>query len=152
MVTRVRCLASTSWRSTPSRKSRPHSGQGAARALEEAVALGLALRKPGDPAAALRRYEQGRGARTRRIIAYGRRVARVTTTRNAIIGALRDAAIQSVPTAVLGGALKLTRQADPHQALRQRRPPSRRRGRGPTLRPPQADSDQGEERHPHGAS
>src|SRR5262249_23467601 len=69
----------------------PHTAQGAALALEDAVALGLALGPGGDPIAALRRYEEVRAARTRRVIGAGPRIAALTTTRKRSRIALRDA-------------------------------------------------------------
>ena len=79
----------------------PHSGQGAAQALEDAVALGLVLAAPSDVEAALRRYEQVRFRRTRDIQRLGRRIARVTTTRSAVVAALRTTIVRLVPMAVL---------------------------------------------------
>ena len=52
----------------------PHAGQGAAQALEDAVALGLALTSTDDVVGALRRYERVRSARTRKIVALARRI------------------------------------------------------------------------------
>jgi 2-polyprenyl-6-methoxyphenol hydroxylase-like FAD-dependent oxidoreductase len=43
-------------------------GQGAAMAIEDAVVLGRALATPGDPVAALRRYERARQPRTARLM------------------------------------------------------------------------------------
>ena len=51
----------------------PHTAQGAALALEDAVALGLALAGHSDPAAALRKYERVRSRRTRRVVQLGPR-------------------------------------------------------------------------------
>jgi 2-polyprenyl-6-methoxyphenol hydroxylase-like FAD-dependent oxidoreductase len=94
----------------------PHTAQGAAQALEDAVALGLALRG-GDIEAGLRRYEQVRAARTRRIIQSGPRIAAMTTTRSRARIALRDSLVRLTPARVL--ATTMTRlAADPHRALR----------------------------------
>ena len=46
----------------------PHTGQGAAQALEDAVALGLAMAGSGSVGQALRRYEAVRSRRTRAFI------------------------------------------------------------------------------------
>jgi len=98
----------------------PHSGQGAALALEDAVALGLvAASSDPDIEAALRHYEQVRFRRTRAIQRLGLRIARVTTTRNVMVAALRTAMVRLVPMAVLNLAAKLN-QRDPHRALRPR--------------------------------
>lgn len=75
----------------------PHTGQGAAQALEDAVVLGRALHDAGDPVAALRRYEAVRGPQTRRIVRMGPRIARMTTTRSAALTALRDTALRLIP-------------------------------------------------------
>jgi 2-polyprenyl-6-methoxyphenol hydroxylase-like FAD-dependent oxidoreductase len=96
----------------------PHSGQGAAQAIEDAVALGLALGAAGDPGAALRRYERVRAARTRRFVAMGRRVARITTTHNAVVCAVRDAAVRVAPARALAAAMLPRNRRDPHRALR----------------------------------
>jgi 2-polyprenyl-6-methoxyphenol hydroxylase-like FAD-dependent oxidoreductase len=75
----------------------PHTGQGAAQALEDAVALGLALSGDIDVERALRRYEQARMRRTRTLVRLGPRIARVTTTRNRLIQIARTAAIRLIP-------------------------------------------------------
>ncbi len=93
----------------------PHTAQGAAQSLEDAVALGLALAKDASIESALRRYERVRGERTRRIIALGPRIARVTTTRNRWVQAARTIALRSIPAAVIAAGNRAT---DPHKALR----------------------------------
>jgi 2-polyprenyl-6-methoxyphenol hydroxylase-like FAD-dependent oxidoreductase len=97
----------------------PHTGQGAAQALEDAVALALALSPPGDVEAALRRYERVRSRRTRRFVALGGRIARVTTTRSRPITWLRTAAVRWIPEALLRGASQGGAR-DPHRMLRRR--------------------------------
>jgi 2-polyprenyl-6-methoxyphenol hydroxylase-like FAD-dependent oxidoreductase len=96
----------------------PHAGQGAAQALEDAVALGLVLRDAENVSAALRKYERVRARRTASIVKFGRRVARTTTTRSRTIGTLRDAAIRVVPIRSLLRAFFLEAGEDPHAALR----------------------------------
>ena len=95
----------------------PHTGQGAAQAIEDGVALGLALRGDGDVTAGLRRYEAVRIPRTTRIVRTGPRLARVTTTHNPLVTALRDAAIRLMPRRLLMRAF-VQSDADPHRALR----------------------------------
>jgi 2-polyprenyl-6-methoxyphenol hydroxylase-like FAD-dependent oxidoreductase len=95
----------------------PHTAQGAALALEDAVALGLALRHAGDPVAALRRYEEVRAARTRRVIGAGPRIAALTTTRKLSRIVLREAGIRLLPGAVVSWALN-SHARDPHRDLR----------------------------------
>jgi 2-polyprenyl-6-methoxyphenol hydroxylase-like FAD-dependent oxidoreductase len=95
----------------------PHTAQGAALALEDAVALGLALAPGSDPATALRRYEQIRARRTRRIVTLGPRIAAITTTRSRARIGLRNAAIRMLPGVVLSCSLQLHAR-DPHGPLR----------------------------------
>jgi 2-polyprenyl-6-methoxyphenol hydroxylase-like FAD-dependent oxidoreductase len=95
----------------------PHTAQGAAQALEDAVALGLALGRSGDPAAALRRYEQVRAARTRRVVHAGPRIAALTTTRSRPRMFVRDAAIRLLSGAVVSWTLN-AHARDPHRQLR----------------------------------
>ena len=96
----------------------PHTGQGAAQALEDSVALGLALGAGRDPVDALRRYERVRSARTARLVLLGRRIVRVTTTRNNALMWLRNAAVRIAPAKVMIGAFLMSGQADPHRELR----------------------------------
>jgi 2-polyprenyl-6-methoxyphenol hydroxylase-like FAD-dependent oxidoreductase len=82
----------------------PHAGQGAAQALEDAVALGVALRDAADSSsidAALRRYERVRAARTRTIVELARRNARVGSIRSAAGCWLRDQAIRFIPQSLI---------------------------------------------------
>ena len=95
----------------------PHAGQGAAQALVDAVALGLVLGPPGDPAVALRRYERARTRRSARIVKLSRRIARVTTTRNPLIGWLRNTAMRLMPLAALRSSANVGRR-DPNLELR----------------------------------
>lgn len=95
----------------------PHTAQGAAQALEDAVALGLALSGTRDVRRALRRYEDVRSRRTRAFIKLGPRIARVTTTKNAAIKAARSLALRLLPQRLLAmPAASLAR--DPHRELR----------------------------------
>lgn len=86
-------------------------------ALEDAVALGLALARSKDIGEALRRYERVRIDRTRKFIKLGPRIARVTTTRNGLIQWFRTFAIRVIPTSVI--SLAASRRRDPHRHLRQ---------------------------------
>lgn len=96
----------------------PHTGQGAAQALEDGVALALALGRGPDEESALRRYEEVRAARTRRFVKAGPRIARITTSPSRIVGAVRDAAVRLAPTALIVRALQNQSQRDPHAPLR----------------------------------
>ena len=95
----------------------PHTAQGAALALEDAVALGLALGAATDPAVSLRAYERVRSPRTRRVVRAGPRIAALTTTRSRARIWARDSAIRLLPGIVLSGTLRLHAR-DPHASLR----------------------------------
>ena len=101
----------------------PHTGQGAAQALEDAVALGLALAPANGATAAeaLRRYERVRSAHTRAVVNRGPRIARVTTTRNRAVQAARSVFFKAAPLNVMLAAFLLAPTKDPHRALRSRR-------------------------------
>jgi 2-polyprenyl-6-methoxyphenol hydroxylase-like FAD-dependent oxidoreductase len=97
----------------------PHTGQGAAQALEDAVALGLAVSTTTSIEDALRRYEAVRSRRTQKFVKLGPRLARLTTTRNPLIDTVRTLALRMLPERVLAlSTAGLNR--DPHRALRQR--------------------------------
>jgi 2-polyprenyl-6-methoxyphenol hydroxylase-like FAD-dependent oxidoreductase len=97
----------------------PHTGQGAAQALEDAVALGLVLSPDVAIEPALRRYETVRRQRTNRFIQLGPRLARMTTTRSRLIGAVRSLGVRLVPERLVDLSV-LSLGKDPHQALRSR--------------------------------
>jgi len=96
----------------------PHTGQGAAQALEDAVALGLALASGDDPIRSLRRYERVRSPRTRIIVKRGRRIAKLTTTKSTVVSRLRTAALRLVPMRPMVAAFMVAGRRDPHRALR----------------------------------
>jgi 2-polyprenyl-6-methoxyphenol hydroxylase-like FAD-dependent oxidoreductase len=96
----------------------PYTGQGAAQALEDAVALGLALASETNPVAGLRKYERVRFARAAPIVKMGRRIARVTTTKNPLIGAARTLAARFLPEGALLAAFYLGGDHDPHREIR----------------------------------
>lgn len=75
----------------------PHTGQGAAQAMVDAVALGKALAGDGPVEPALRSYERERLRKTAALLAQGRRTARVMRTTNATLCALRDLGIRLMP-------------------------------------------------------
>jgi 2-polyprenyl-6-methoxyphenol hydroxylase-like FAD-dependent oxidoreductase len=96
----------------------PHTGQGAAQAMEDAVALSLALSRFDDHAEALRQYEAVRSARTARFVRAGPRIARMTTSPSRILGRLRNAVVRLAPTWLIMRALQSASQRDPHARLR----------------------------------
>ncbi len=79
----------------------PHAGQGAAQALEDAVALGRAVAQHGPGEAALRRYERLRMPRTRAITELAQRNARMSALSSSLSCWLRDLAVRRMPERVL---------------------------------------------------
>jgi 2-polyprenyl-6-methoxyphenol hydroxylase-like FAD-dependent oxidoreductase len=79
----------------------PHAGQGAAQALEDAVALGHALAAATDVEAGLRAYERARMPRTAAIAALARRNARIAIQDSSLTCALRNIAIRLVPDSLM---------------------------------------------------
>jgi 2-polyprenyl-6-methoxyphenol hydroxylase-like FAD-dependent oxidoreductase len=78
----------------------PHAGQGAAQALEDAIALGTVLREAStvpQVAAALRHYERVRARRTRAVMTIAQRNARLGSISNPVACWLRDQAIRMMP-------------------------------------------------------
>jgi 2-polyprenyl-6-methoxyphenol hydroxylase-like FAD-dependent oxidoreductase len=96
----------------------PHTGQGAAQAIEDAVALAITLRREANHERALRRYEQVRAERTTRFVHAGPRIAGVTTSHHAVVSTLRNAVIRWAPMPLVVMALQNTSQRDPHASLR----------------------------------
>lgn len=94
----------------------PHTGQGAAQALEDAVALGLALAKHRSVESALMDYERVRARRTNRLVRIGRVIAAMTTTRSRTIALLRSAGVVLLPAAQARRAASIA--PDPHRNLR----------------------------------
>jgi 2-polyprenyl-6-methoxyphenol hydroxylase-like FAD-dependent oxidoreductase len=78
----------------------PHAGQGAAQALEDAVAIGRALDGAVDVVGALRQYERVRTKRARRIVRIARRNARLGSITSTIGQRVRDLVIRAVPASV----------------------------------------------------
>jgi 2-polyprenyl-6-methoxyphenol hydroxylase-like FAD-dependent oxidoreductase len=75
----------------------PHAGQGAAQALEDAVALGRAFMTGGDVEHARREYERVRIARTTEVVNLARRNARLGSLDSAFGCWLRETAIRWIP-------------------------------------------------------
>ena len=75
----------------------PHTGQGAAQAIVDAVTLGQVLREGANVADALKAYERERRPKTAVLVAQGRRTARVMRTTNPIACGLREVALRLVP-------------------------------------------------------
>ena len=79
----------------------PHAGQGAAQALEDAVALGQRMTPGADPELALRDYERVRAARTRVVVRLARRNARTGSVESRIGCWMRDLTIRLLPERVM---------------------------------------------------
>jgi 2-polyprenyl-6-methoxyphenol hydroxylase-like FAD-dependent oxidoreductase len=95
----------------------PHTGQGAAQALEDAVALGRVLRTANDVPAALRRYEQVRAKRTTVLLRQGRRFARTMRSNNAVLCWGRDMAVRLVPRWMIVASFVMGQKVDPYEGL-----------------------------------
>jgi 2-polyprenyl-6-methoxyphenol hydroxylase-like FAD-dependent oxidoreductase len=77
----------------------PHTGQGAAQAMVDAVTLGRYLGDVGDVARALRGYEAERQPETAALVGQGRRTARMMRTMHPLMCAVRDAMLRVMPVA-----------------------------------------------------
>ena len=75
----------------------PHTGQGAAQAMVDAVALGQALAQNERVEDGLQSYERDRREKTAILVAQGRRTARVMGTMNPAICWLREVAVRLAP-------------------------------------------------------
>ena len=75
----------------------PHTGQGAAQAIVDAVTLGKMLSADGDVSSALRSYERERRGPTAILVAQGRRTARIMRTRNPVACWVRERVLRSIP-------------------------------------------------------
>jgi 2-polyprenyl-6-methoxyphenol hydroxylase-like FAD-dependent oxidoreductase len=75
----------------------PHTGQGAAQAIVDAVTLGDALTGDVDVERALRAYERERLARTATLLQQGRRTARIMGTMNPLACYVRDVVVRMIP-------------------------------------------------------
>lgn len=75
----------------------PNLGQGAGQAIEDAATLILLLRGRADIESALRRYDELRRKRTRRIWSQSRVTGKVAQASQPLAAALRDALLRAVP-------------------------------------------------------
>ncbi len=75
----------------------PHTGQGAAQAIVDAVALGRALQREAGVQTALRSYERERRPKTSVLVGQGRRTARIMRTTNPIACGIREVAVRLMP-------------------------------------------------------
>jgi 5-methylphenazine-1-carboxylate 1-monooxygenase len=75
----------------------PHTGQGAAQAMIDAVTLGNALGRGADVERGLKSYERERRGKTGTLLAQGRRTARILGTTNAVACVLREVVVRLMP-------------------------------------------------------
>ena len=75
----------------------PHTGQGAAQAIVDAVTLGKRLSGHADVECALRSYEEERRKKTATLLGQGRRTARLMRTTNPVTCYLREVAVRLMP-------------------------------------------------------
>lgn len=75
----------------------PHTGQGAAQAMVDAVTLGKTLAADANIERALRSYERERQGKTVILLRQGRRTARVMRTTNPVACYVRELAVRLVP-------------------------------------------------------
>ena len=79
----------------------PHTGQGAAQAIVDAVELGRALGAPNGVPDALRSYERDRSRKTSALLGQGRRTASVMRTTNPVACYARELLVRSIPVTSL---------------------------------------------------
>jgi len=82
----------------------PNQGQGAAMAIEDALAVSLTLR--GGVAGALERYRESRERRVRRVQLNSRRIGTLANLRGPGIAPLREALLRRVPSSAATAALR----------------------------------------------
>ena len=75
----------------------PHTGQGAAQAIVDAVSLAKALTRDDDIDRALRAYERERMPKTAALVRQGRRTAAIMRTRNPLACGLREVVARLMP-------------------------------------------------------
>ncbi len=75
----------------------PHTGQGAAQAITDAVALGKALREESSVSEALAAYERDRHPKMTHLLGRGRRTARMMRTTNPVACSMRELAVRLLP-------------------------------------------------------
>jgi 2-polyprenyl-6-methoxyphenol hydroxylase-like FAD-dependent oxidoreductase len=83
----------------------PHTGQGAAQALADAVALEKALAGDADVPRALRSYELERRTKTATLLGQGRRTARIMRTTNPLVCSLRELVVRMIPITTIARLL-----------------------------------------------
>lgn len=95
----------------------PHTGQGAAQALEDAVALGRVLAHERHIPDALRHYERVRAKRTTTLLHQGRRYAGAMRITNPLFCWARDTAVRLVPRWMVVRSFVMGQKRDPYEGL-----------------------------------
>lgn len=91
----------------------PHTGQGAAQGIVDAVTLGKAVRNTTNLEALLRAYERERIPKTATLLAQGRRTARMMATTNPVACYLRELVIRAMPMTTFARVfMRINRRAD----------------------------------------
>lgn len=91
----------------------PHTGQGAAQAIVDAVILGNVLSADVDIPRALRLYERERRGKTAILLAQGRRTARIMRTMNPVACWVREGVVRSIPVKpFMKFSARINRRAD----------------------------------------
>ena len=75
----------------------PHTGQGAAQAIVDAVTLGRMLSSGADISGTLRAYEHDRRAKTAILLAQGRRTASIMRNTNPVVCWIREVVLRLIP-------------------------------------------------------
>jgi 2-polyprenyl-6-methoxyphenol hydroxylase-like FAD-dependent oxidoreductase len=83
----------------------PHTGQGAAQAIVDAVALGKSIAGDADVEPSLRSYEHERRVRTAALLWQGRRTARMMRTTNPVACYIREVAVRLAPVTAIAKVL-----------------------------------------------
>ena len=90
----------------------PHTGQGAAQAIVDAVRLGRAVRNSRNLEKSLREYSVNAFRRQARLLAQGRRTARVMATSNPVACYVRELVVRAIPVTTVARILvRINRQA-----------------------------------------
>ena len=95
----------------------PHTGQGAAQALEDAVALGRVLAHERHIPDALRHYERVRARRATALLHQGRRYASAMRTINPLFCWARDTTVRVVPKWMVVASFVMGQKTDPYEGL-----------------------------------
>lgn len=98
----------------------PHTGQGAAQAIVDAVVLGTMLSADANIPGALRLYERERRGKTATLLAQGRRTARIMRTTNPVACWVREGVVRAIPVKpFMKFSARINRRAGTDQSINQ---------------------------------